>query len=218
MAYLLGGEILKIYIYPLGGISKFRFDLNTSIFKEFLVLISGPIFQIITYIILKNTMINNKEIITIYHYSILFFNLLPIYPLDGGKLLNLFLSLFTSYKRSLILSIILSIISTTIILIFGLLNTIKTNLVIISIFLIYKIIIEYKQINYIYEKFLLERYLKNYSFKKGIIVNNINKLRRGKRHLIKIGDSYYYEREILEKKYKKYWLLNFLCAIIYLST
>ena len=204
MAYLLGGEILKIYIYPLGGISKFRFDLNTSIFKEFLVLIAGPIFQIIAYIILKKILIDYKEIITIYHYSILLFNLLPIYPLDGGKLLNLFLSLFTSYKKSLILSILLSIISTTIILIFGLLNTIKTNLVIISIFLIYKIIIEYKQINYIYEKFLLERYLKNYSFKKGIIVNNINKLRRGKRHLIKIGDSYYYEREILEKKYKKY--------------
>ena len=218
MAYLLGGEILKIYIYPLGGISKFRFDLNTSIFKEFLVLIAGPIFQIIAYIILKKILIDYKEIITIYHYSILLFNLLPIYPLDGGKLLNLFLSLFTSYKKSLILSILLSIISTTIILIFGLLNTIKTNLVIISIFLIYKIIIEYKQINYIYEKFLLERYLKNYSFKKGIIVNNINKLRRGKRHLIKIGDSYYYEREILEKKYKKYWLLNFYCAIIYLST
>ena len=204
MAYLLGGEILKIYIYPLGGISKFRFDLNTSIFKEFLVLIAGPIFQIIAYIILKKILIDYKEIITIYHYSILFFNLLPIYPLDGGKLLNLFLSLFTSYKKSLILSVILSLVSTTIILIFGLLNTIKTNLVIISIFLIYKIIIEYKQINYIYEKFLLERYLKNYSFKKGIIVNNINKLRRGKRHLIKIGDSYYYEREILEKKYKKY--------------
>lgn len=202
MAYLLGGKILKIYIYPLGGISKFRFDLNISMFKEFLVLISGPIFQFIAYLILIKIMKNTIKLITIYHYSILLFNLLPIYPLDGGKLLNLFLSLFTSYKKSLILSISISMIITILILVYGLINDIRSN-IIIFIFLIYKIIIEYKQINYIYEKFLLERYLKNYNFKKGIIVNNINKLRRGKRHLIKIDGKYYYEKEILEKKYKK---------------
>ena len=34
MAYLLGIKIEKIYIYPLGGISKFNMDLNISIKKE----------------------------------------------------------------------------------------------------------------------------------------------------------------------------------------
>ena len=204
MALLLGGELIKINIYPLGGISKFKFDLNISIIKEFLVLISGPIMQIIGYFILISILKDYNKLISIYHYSILIFNLLPIYPLDGGKILNLFLSIFIPYKKSLILSIILSIIFVVVVFIYSILNNLTLNIIIISIFLIYKVIIEYKNINYLYERFLLERYLNNYNFKKGIIINKINNFRRSKRHLININNDYYLEKDILEKKYKRY--------------
>ena len=204
MALLLGGELIKINIYPLGGISKFKFDLNISILKELLILIAGPIMQIIGYLLLVNILKDYNELIVIYHYSILIFNLLPIYPLDGGKILNLFLSVFIPYKKSLILSIILSIIFIVIIFIYSILNSITLNIVIISIFLIYKVILEYKNIDYLYERFLLERYLNNYNFKRGIIINKINNFRRSKRHLIKINNNYYLEKDILDKKYKRY--------------
>ncbi|MBQ2639445.1 MAG: hypothetical protein IJF92_01620 [Bacilli bacterium] len=205
MALLLGGELIKINIYPLGGISKFKFDLNISIIKEFLVLIFGPIMQIIGYLILINVLKDYDKLISIYHYSILIFNLLPIYPLDGGKILNLFLSIFISYKKSLILSIVLSITFIIIIIfIYSILNNLTLNIIIISIFLIYKVILEYKNINYLYERFLLERYLNNYNFKKGIIINRIHDFRRSKRHLINIDGNYYFEKDILKKKYKRY--------------
>ncbi|WP_413854739.1 site-2 protease family protein [Candidatus Ruminimicrobium bovinum] len=204
MALLLGGELIKINIYPLGGISKFKFDLNISIIKEFLVLISGPIMQIIGYFILVNILKDYNKLISIYHYSILIFNLVPIYPLDGGRILNLFLSIFIPYKKSLILSIILSIIFIVLIFSYFIFNNITINIVVISIFLLYKVIIEYKNIDYLYERFLLERYLNNYNFKKGIIINKINNFRRSKRHLIKINNNYYLEKDILEKKYKRY--------------
>ena len=56
---------------------------------------------------------------------------------------------------------------------------------------------------YFYEKFLLERYLNHYVFKKSKLVLNTNRFYRGYRHLVKVGDNYYLEKEYLEKKYKK---------------
>ena len=52
MALLLKVEVKKIYLYPLGGISKFFLPLNASYKKEFLILIAGPIFQQIAKILL----------------------------------------------------------------------------------------------------------------------------------------------------------------------
>ena len=45
-----------------------------------------------------------------YNLYILLFNLLPIFPLDGSKIFNLFLNQLFSFKKSHIYSIILSII------------------------------------------------------------------------------------------------------------
>ena len=200
MAYLLGIKIEEIYIYPLGGISKFNMDLNISIKKEFLILIMGPLFQQIAYIILLIIMPSKKEIITIYHYSILSFNLLPIYPLDGGKLLNLIFNKFISYKNSLKLVINLSYIVLLLIFIFTNKNI---NLIIMSILIIILITKEKNKIDYIYNKYLLERYLNNYNFKNNKIINNINNLYRDNNHLIYENNTYYREKEYLEKIYRK---------------
>ena len=86
-------------MYPTGGISKFSSELNVSRIKEFLVLINGPLVQVITYILLlkfypyKNSIHLLKPI----HYSILFFNLLPIYPLDDSKFI--FITFFIIQKK-----------------------------------------------------------------------------------------------------------------------
>lgn len=201
----MGGEVLKIYIYPLGGISKFRFDLNISIFKEFLILIFGPIFQFIAYYILINILKDYYSLITAYHYGILFFNLLPIYPLDGGKIVNLLLSIFISYKNSLFYTIFISFIMLMILLITGFFyNYLTLNFIVIILFLLYKMIFEYRQINFLYERFLLERYLNRYNFKRSSIVFDIDSFKRDRRHLVKIDDKYYLEHDLLEKKYKNH--------------
>lgn len=165
----------------------------------------GPIFQFIAYFLLIKLMPHYNSMIFMYHYGILLFNLLPIYPLDGGKLVNLFLALFMSYKNSLIYSILFSlfILFIMICIVLGFFD-ITINFIVMIFFLIYKIVFEYKRINYLQEKFLLERYLNNYNFKKGIIVNDVNSFRRDKHHLVKNNSKYYLEKEILQKKYKKY--------------
>ena len=62
---------------------------------------------------------------------------------------------------------------------------------------------EQNKINYIYEKFILERYLNNYCFKKTKLIGNNNSFYKNKTHIIKENHKYYLEKEYLEKKYKK---------------
>ena len=55
---------------------------------------------------------------------------------------------------------------------------------VLSIFLIKNVILELINIKIKYNKFLLERYLYNYSFKKIKIIKNINSLKREYTHII----------------------------------
>lgn len=201
MTYLLGGEILKVYIYPFGGISKFHLALNISLVKEFLVLIAGPVFQTLAFLCLIFFFPEKQSMISSYHYGILCFNLLPIYPLDGGKLIHLLFQLFFSYRFSLIFTVIISYLF-IFTLFLGLIQSFSLNLLLICIFLVVKLRTESKKINYLCEHFLLERYLNSYSFKKSMIVDDCKKFRRNYRHLVHQEGKYYLEREILEKKYK----------------
>lgn len=203
MAKILHVRLDKIYIYPLGGISKFYLPLNYSIVKELLILIAGPIFQCLAKILLKNIIPQEISQITYYHYGILIFNLLPIYPLDGGKLLQNILSLFFPYKKSLYYSINTSYIFILLIILINIKN-LKFNIIIMTIFLIYKLAQEKKQINIIYEKFLLERYLNKYKFRKKEITDDINNLYKNKAHIIRNNGKYLLENEYLEKKYDKF--------------
>lgn len=193
----LGIKLKRIVIYPLGGITKFEMPQNTLIIKEFIILIMGPIFQMIAFLTLKKIYINDLKLISFYHTSILLFNLLPIYPLDGGKLLSLLFQIIIPLKISLYISIIISYILLFIIFI---ISPHKINSIIMIIFLLFKITQEEKRIEYIYHKFLLERYLYNYKFKKNKIINNINNLFRDKNHIIRENNKYYYEKEYLYEK------------------
>lgn len=176
--------------------------LNISPLKEFLVLISGPITQNIAYILLINIFKSDKELILIYHISLLVFNLLPIYPLDGGKLLNLLFNRMLPYKHSLKLTIKISYI--LVLIIFLIQTNIKLNIIIMSLFLLIVIHKEELKIEYTYNKFLLERSLYNFNFKKKKIIKSINNFYRNRLHIIKECDKYYLEKNFLEKKYKNF--------------
>ncbi len=202
-AFLLGIEVDKISIYPYGGISSFNMNFNEKLSSEFIILIMGPIFQILTYYILINTnfFYNYIPFIRTYHYSLLFFNLLPIYPLDGGKLLNIIFNLKFSFKKSIIYSLYFSYFIVFIIFILTLPNFFKINIILMILLLLYKIREEKKKKNYYFEKFLLERHLNNFHFKKNKVVSSIDDFHKGYNHLIYKDHKYYTEKEILNKKF-----------------
>lgn len=202
-AIILKVEPDKIYIYPFGGISKFHLSLNEDLSKEFLILLMGPLSQFIFSVILVELPFFNhySEIIKVYNATILGFNLLPIYPLDGGKLLNILLSWKESFHKSLMITLVVSYV---VVFIFGTIYLFKDfslNIILIVSFLIYKVTAEWRNKEYLMDKFLLERYLHHYQFKKRKRVNNIHEFMRNRNHLVKIGDRYYTEKEALYKKF-----------------
>lgn len=187
---LLKWKVDKICIYPYGGCTKFDTLVNVSYLEEFIVLIMGPVFQIVFYLLIKNYLTyNDYLILKNYNYAILFFNLLPIYPLDGGRLFNILFSLFFPYKKSLYLSIYFSII----IFLFLFFYSKSISYYIILFFLLFKVIKEYKNIKYYCNKFLLERYIYKLKFKKLKVINRIDNLYKNKSHIIK--DKYKYRDE-----------------------
>ena len=201
IATLLKIEVVEVCIYPFGGLTKFNTKLNIESYKEFLILIGGPITQILSYYIIYffytrgYISINIIEKLTIIHKYLLSFNLLPIIPLDGGKLLNLILNQVISYNLSNKLSVYISILTVIVSLIC--IRTVLIKTLLITILL--KIAEELRNLKYRYNKFLTERYIYNFEFNKTKIVKSIYHLYRGKKHIIKEKGIYENEKEYLTK-------------------
>ena len=204
-AKILNFKVDKIIIYPFGGLTRINDLVNKDINEEILIATSGIIYQYAFYLLIlylyKNSIIREYTInlYKTYNSGIIFFNLFPIYPLDGSKILNLLLSKIFSYKISNILTIIISLISLMILLV---IDTFTNNYsYIISITILVTYIIKFtKNLDYIYNKFLLERHLYNIYFPKHKTISNINRMYKNKTHIIKINNKY-----ISEKKYLKYY-------------
>ena len=209
IAKILKFKVQKIIIYPYGGITKLDDLINKNINKELLISISGILFQIIYYYIItilyKNGYIRNYTInlFTMYNKQIIIFNLLPIYPLDGSKIFNLLLNKFINYNTSNKITIMISIMTIIIIISLDIYKYNYSNIMILSILInyIYKF---YKKLKYLYNKFLLERYIYNIKYNNIKIINNYNKLYKDKTHIIKINDNYIKEDIFLKKYFKEY--------------
>ena len=207
-AKLLKFKVLKIVIYPFGGITKIHDLINKDINEEILVATSGVIFQFIFYLII--VYLNHINIIrdytlniyTLYNNQIIFFNLMPIYPLDGAKIINLLLSKFFNYNLSNKLTIIISLMGMSLFILTSSYNHNYSYIMVLSVLIIYnyKFI---KQLKYIYNRFLLERYLYNISYPKIKIISNGNKMYKNNSHIIKVNNNYITEKKYLSKYYFK---------------
>ena len=111
-------KIIKTVILPFGCITYFKTDLNTKIYKEFIVTIAGPIFQIIGSTILY--LITKNNLVLFFNKIILILNLIPVIPLDGSKIIESILFKIYSYYDSLKISEIISIMTIFIIVIYNL--------------------------------------------------------------------------------------------------
>jgi len=192
---LLGYKLDKITLYPYGGVTSFNLPLNIPLKEEFFILIMGPIMQIVGYFLLKGVFHD----IYLYHYTLLVFNLLPIYPLDGGKILNILCGYIFNYLKSFYFTFSISIIFLILLFTYNLYHF-NLNMVLMIIVMIKKLIETYKKRYYYYNRFLLERYLYHYSFRKTKNIFNIKAFYRDRKHII----NYQEEDKVLRKYFNKF--------------
>ena len=202
LAKIQNFNVKKIIIYPYGGLTKIEDLINKDTNQELLIAISGIIFQLIFYVLIIFSYHHNfiREYTYIlyqeYNKQLVLFNLLPIHPLDGSKILNLLLNKILPYNTSNKLTIIFSIIVLIILLSTNIYNNNYSYTMIIGILLnyIYKF---YKSLNHLYNKFLLERFLYKITYQKKKIIKNPKKMYKNNTHIIKKGKKYQKEQEFL---------------------
>lgn len=197
ISLLFKWNIDKIIILPFGGLTKYNEIINRPLIEEFLVAISGILLQLIFYNFIKYYI--DYKYFSIINYFIILFNLIPIYPLDGSKILNVFFNIITSYKNSLNLTLIVSYIFIIIfILLFFKINKIIAFILIFLMFEVNKLKKDKKEL---FNKFLLERYLNEFKFRKKKTVNSVDKMKKDYRHLFYIDGKYLTERYFLKKMF-----------------
>lgn len=114
MGVILGLKIEKIEIMPLGLSVSFKInidDYNKKIkkgnilqIKKIAIAAAGPLTNLIILLIVLYTNINlnvvSNEILAYANILIILFNLIPIYPLDGGRILKELIHIFEGSIKS----------------------------------------------------------------------------------------------------------------------
>ena len=193
VAKILGYKVLSIEIYPFGGVTKLDKKLNDHIIYDLFIAGAGLFLQFIYFILGKASLITDTLFLE-YNKAIMLFNLLPIIPLDGSKIVFELANYFLPYKASISFYVSISFISISI----YTLSNLKYNLnnyFLIMLF-IYKTWQIFKDRRIIYYKFILERKL--YKFKYRKIKNKNIPITKFQKDI-----KYYYYRngKVIDEKY-----------------
>ncbi len=195
-------QIVKIEIFPFGGYTEIYKKINSSILKDLIIGLGGMLFQLILMLLLimfkKYFNIITYNLFIKYNLTILIFNMLPIIPLDGSKIIQCLFEYILPYTKAYHFNIYLSIL---LIIIFIYLNyQFHIDNYFICSFLIYKIIIYCKDYKYLFKRFLLERSLYEIEYRK---INNhtkeIKNLKKGVLHYFYKNKKYIREDKIINE-------------------
>ncbi len=207
---ILKYKIIRVDIYPMGGVTLIDKKVNTKISHELLIASFGVIMQfflgLIFYAFFKNNLIsyNTYFLFRNYNKTIMFFNLIPIIPLDGYHILNSLIELFLPFKYAFRSCFIISLISLVLFMLYN--GIFSLNNYLIFSFLIFKIYQEYKNFKFRHLKFLLERFMNNLPYRKIRYDKSINLdlLKKDTYHYFKDKGLIYSEKKILAKKFDNY--------------
>jgi stage IV sporulation protein FB len=208
-------RIKKITLLPFGGVAEMDEHGNRPLKEEAIVVLAGPLqhfwMVLAAYILFSMSFIPEEiyQVFLRYNLMIFIFNLIPIWPLDGGKIIFLLLSLNKSFpnahRNTLIFSFLALIIFSISILVTSPLNL---NVWIVIAFLFFSLYHEWKQRRFVFMRFLLERYYGNKSGlqqlkpiqadEQDMLIHVLEKFQRGCKHPI-IVESEGKEKGVLDE-------------------
>jgi len=158
-------RIRGIELLPFGGIAHVDEWGNTSPKAEMVVALAGPFVNLLLYLIAKGLGSYGwlpQEWAAFFMYCNVLvggFNLLPIWPLDGGRIMHTLYSLFLPYRTSVLFSIVISLLGSLILVLWSIKQPmIHANGLAIAFYLLFSNIMSYRLLHFQFLRFLLARY------------------------------------------------------------
>lgn len=199
--HLFHMEIESITIYPFGGVTYVHKKLHERIYKDVLISLGGILFQIALFFLFallyrRNVVVSSTyTLFCFYNRNIILFNLIPIIPLDGSKLLFALFSKFFSYRKSYLFMIFLGMVSLVFFIGYNFLY--QLNDFVLYIFLFYQLYVVIREYSSVMHKFYLERVL--YPHYYNAIISGAIDIRK-----LRIDKFYYFDeggKMVNEKEY-----------------
>lgn len=173
-AVFFSWRLKKIALLPFGGVAEVDEYGNRPIKEELLVTIFGPLQHL--WLFALGVLLHQFHMMSdfvyqyfmMFNFMVLIFNLLPIWPLDGGKLLFILLSIRYPFNQAFHFALFISTVVLALFMIISLyFEPMNINVWIVSSFLMFSLYIDWRQRPFIFVRFLLERYYgKEREFKK----------------------------------------------------
>lgn len=155
----------KIELLPFGGVAQTNEYGNRPLIEECIVVLAGPVQHLLLWLIAAilyhYSILSPQEYVMflMHNTTILVFNLLPVWPLDGGRLFRVLCSFSYPFKEAVSKSLVFS---SFLLLALGLWGAfyypLHLNLWAVIAFLGFAHFQEWKQRSYLYIRFLMGRY------------------------------------------------------------
>lgn len=140
-AYRLGYDIKSVTIYPFGCGACIENIDHGNLWEEFLIIFCGIsmhlIYPLIFRVLLEFDVLSSVyyDYLMMMNRSIFLFNMLPIFPLDGGRILDCFFHLFFVYSRARMCTIITSFLILCAVYMSGLISGFSGLMVVVFLFI-----------------------------------------------------------------------------------
>lgn len=195
-------KIERIVIYPFGLSAQIAHMGHGSVFREIMIISAGPLmhvcFPFVFYAAAYFGIISEMFQAYLNHMnaSILLFNLLPIYPLDGGRLLQTFFHCFLRFKQAEKMTYLFSFINMLLIIYFRILNGLSA--IVVLCFLCVQLFHSWRMLPIAQRHFFYYRLQHRPTFP--YILNTKDDLYRAGKNIMKSYDGFVEEETWLRKR------------------
>ena len=185
-ALLSGVTVKSVQLLPFGGVAVIEDHGKLTAYREIGIALAGPLqngLMILSAYVLQSAGYENNAFLSYFmgaNMIIALFNLLPILPLDGGKVFQAAVSLLVPYYSALLWCGRISVVASVLVVIYALLplgttGGVRLNVLMIGVFLIYSNITDHRNLPYRFVAFLMnrgavyERYMRTGTFARPIV-------------------------------------------------